>query len=131
MNKPVPVGTLGLLIQNHHPALQHFPSEKHSTYPWWNIVTHSRSIILDDLPSDLQPIVQTIDNFERNHKLGLLFEGKAGKGKVLVGAMDYDQLLGQIEGRQFIHSLLQYMESDDFQPTYEMTVNALNQLLFK
>ncbi|MNP72053.1 hypothetical protein D3C76_1685250 [compost metagenome] len=103
----------------------------HSTYPWWNIVTHSSSIILDDLPADLQPIVQTIDNFERNHKLGLLFECKVGSGKVLVGALDYDQLLSQIEGRQFIHSLLQYMESDDFQPTYEMTVNALNQLLFK
>ncbi|WP_153978373.1 glycoside hydrolase family 2 TIM barrel-domain containing protein [Paenibacillus xylanilyticus] len=131
MNKPVPVGTLGLLIQNDHPALQHFPSEMHSTYPWWNIVTHSSSIILDDLPSDLQPIVQTIDNFERNHKLGLLFECKVGNGQVLVGALDYDQLLGQIEGRQFIHSLLQYMESDDFQPTHEMTVHAMNQLLFK
>ncbi|MCG7382038.1 glycoside hydrolase family 2 TIM barrel-domain containing protein [Paenibacillus sp. ACRRY] len=131
MNKPVPVGTLGLLIQNDHPALQHFPSEMHSTYPWWNIVTHSRSIIMDDLPAELQPIVQTIDNFERNHKLGLLFECKVGNGKVLVGALDYDQLLGQIEGRQFIHSLLQYMESDDFKPTHEMTVTALNQLLFK
>lgn len=131
MNKPVPVGTLGLLIQNDHPALQHFPSEMHSTYPWWNIVTHSRSIILDDLPADLQPIVQTIDNFERNHKLGLLFECKVGKGKVLVGALDYDQLLAQIEGRQFIHSLLQYMESDDFKPTHEMTSSELNQLLFK
>ncbi|MEO2203526.1 glycoside hydrolase family 2 TIM barrel-domain containing protein [Paenibacillus pabuli] len=130
MNKPVPVGTLGLLIQNEHPALQHFPSEMHSTYPWWNIVTHSRSIILDDLPADVQPIVQTIDNFERNHKLGLLFECKVGKGKVLVGALDYDQLMGQIEGRQFIHSLMQYMDSDDFQPAHELTTSQLNQLLF-
>ncbi|MBE7683941.1 glycoside hydrolase family 2 TIM barrel-domain containing protein [Paenibacillus sp. P13VS] len=131
MNKPVPVGTLGLLIQNDHPALQHFPSEMHSTYPWWNIVTHSSSIILDDLASDLQPIVQTIDNFERNHKLGLLFECKVGKGKVLVGSLDFAQLLSQIEGRQFIHSLLQYIESEDFEPTHEMTVHAMNQLLFK
>ncbi|NUU76885.1 glycoside hydrolase family 2 TIM barrel-domain containing protein [Paenibacillus xylanilyticus] len=130
MNKPVPVGTLGLLIENEHAALQHFPSEKHSTYPWWNIVTHSRSIILDNFPGDVQPIVQTIDNFERNHKLGLLFEFKVGKGKVLVGALDYDQLLAQIEGRQFIYSLLQYLDSDDFNPTCELDANELTRLLF-
>ncbi|MFS0869183.1 glycoside hydrolase family 2 TIM barrel-domain containing protein [Paenibacillus xylanilyticus] len=130
MNKPVPVGTLGLLIENEHEALQHFPSEKHSTYPWWNIVTHSRSVILDNFPADVQPIVQTIDNFERNHKLGLLFEVKVGKGKVLVGALDYDQLLSQIEGRQFIYSLLQYIDSDHFQPSCEIDSNELNRLLF-
>lgn len=41
---------------------------------------NSRPIILDEMPQDFRPIVQPIDNFERNHKLGLIFETKVGKG---------------------------------------------------
>jgi hypothetical protein len=45
--------------------------------------------------------VQVIDNFERNHKLGLVREAKIGEGKLLVCSGD---LLGQQdypEVRQF------------------------------
>lgn len=129
MQKPVPVGTLGLLIDNEHPALAQFPSEKHSTYPWWSVVMHSRSLILDDLPNSLQPIVQTIDNFERNHKLGLLFECEAANGRVLVGALDTDRIVETVEGRQFIASLLDYVKSERFRPQTELTLEQLRKVV--
>jgi hypothetical protein len=129
MNKPVPVGTLGLLIDEKHPALDAFPSESHSTYPWWSIVMHSRSFILDDMPKELQPIVQTIDNFERNHKLGLLFECRVGKGSLLVCAVDRESAESTPEGRQFLHSLARYVRSESFAPTVELEAADLQKLL--
>ncbi len=72
MNKEIPVGTMGLLIRKEHPALSGFPTNSYSTPQWWDIVMNSASTILDG--TDIVPIVQTIDNFERNHRLGMIYE---------------------------------------------------------
>lgn len=128
MNKPVPIGTMGLLIDKEHPALKHFPSEAHSTYPWWSIVSGSSSIIMDEMPRSLEPIVQTIDNFERNHKLGLLFECRVLNGRALVSALDYEQIVTTPEGRQFLLSVTEYMRSDDFHPKAELGLEELRSI---
>jgi hypothetical protein len=124
-NKELPIGTMGLLIDNIHPALKYFESEKYSTYQWWNIVMNSCSIILDGTNKDLQPIIQTIDNFERNHKLGLLFECKVGNGKVLVCSCNFDKVIESVEGKQFFYSIMNYMKSEEFQPQFEMSMDEL------
>lgn len=72
IGKEPPVGTMGLLIHREHKALSGFPCESHTTPQWHSIVNASRSTILDG--TDIVPIVQTIDNFYRNHRLGLLYE---------------------------------------------------------
>lgn len=129
MNKPLPVGTHGLLIEREHPALADFPSETHSTYPWWSLVQHSRAFILDDLPSALAPIVRTVDNIERNHKLGFLFECRVLSGSLLVCALDAEQVADTPEGRQFLTSLARYARSDAFVPQVEVSVADLRKLL--
>jgi len=86
---------------------------------------------LDKVAENVQPFVQTIDNFERNHKLGLLFECQVGKGKLLVGALNYDKLINQTEGRQLLYSLAQYVKSEDFQPEAKIELDELQQLLGK
>ncbi|WP_234489704.1 glycoside hydrolase family 2 TIM barrel-domain containing protein [Paenibacillus sp. S28] len=129
MNKPVPVGTMGLLIDHLHPALRHFPSVSHSTYPWWSIATHSRPLILDELSQALSPIVQTIDNFERNHKLGLLFECRVGAGRLLVCPLNTEAVIGTPEGKQFLHSLIEYVRSEDFDPQVELAPSELQAIL--
>lgn len=84
--KPVPVGTMGLLIDNDHPALRGFACEKYTTAQWYSIVMNSRPIILDNIEETrlVKPIVRMMDNFERNHNLGLIYEIKNDKGKMLV-----------------------------------------------
>lgn len=84
--KPVPTGTMGLLIDNKHPALSEFVSETYTTAQWYQIIMHSRPMILDKMREtrNLKPIVRMLDNFERNHNLGLLYEVKYGAGKMLV-----------------------------------------------
>ncbi len=123
-----PPGTLGHLCDPDHPAFDHFPTEFHSNWQWWHLVKNSRPVILDGTPSDYRPIVQVIDNFDRNHKLGLLFETKVGKGSVLICPIDLDSHLDQPAVRQFKHSLLKYMESGRFQPNTEIDPELLKTL---
>ncbi|WP_440959934.1 glycoside hydrolase family 2 TIM barrel-domain containing protein [Paenibacillus nitricinens] len=129
MNRPVPVGTMGLLIDNSHPVFHEFPSEEYSTYPWWNIVQHSKSFIMDEADRSWNPVVQTIDNFERNHKLSFLVECSVGAGNLLVCALDADKVSDSPEGRQFLSSLAGYIKSAAFKPQYKATVNELLELI--
>lgn len=129
MNRPVPVGTMGLLIDNSHPVFRDFLSEEHSTYPWWSIVQHSKSIILDGTVREWSPIVQTIDNFERNHKLGFLFECAVGSGNLMVCALDASKAGATPEGKQFLSSLASYMTSEEFKPRYKATAAEVLQLI--
>jgi len=122
-------GTLGFLCNPKTPALAEFPTEFHSSWQWWHLVKNSRPIVLDDTPAGYRPIVQAIDNFERNHKLGLIFETRVGQGKMLVCAID---LLGQQdkpEARQLLHSLLRYLDSAAFAPRAELDAELLKKLL--
>jgi len=125
----VPPGTLGILCDPDAPALVDFPTEFHSNWQWWHLVKNSRPIILDDTPGNYRPTVQVIDNFVRNHKLGLIAETKVGKGKMLICAID---LLGHQDkpaARQLLHSLLQYTGSRKFAPKAELDADLLKKLL--
>jgi hypothetical protein len=125
----VPPGTLGILCDPDAPALADFPTEFHSNWQWWHLVKNSRPIILDDTPDNYRPTVQVIDNFVRNHKLGLIAETKVGQGKMLICAID---LLGHQDkpaARQLLHSLLQYTGSRKFAPKAEIDTELLKKLL--
>jgi hypothetical protein len=121
-------GTLGLLCDPKSPALAGFPTEFHSNWQWWQLVKNSRPIILDDTPARYRPTVQVIDNFERNHKLGLIFETRVGRGKLLICAVDLLELQDKPEARQLLHSLLQYLDSAAFTPKTELDANLLKRL---
>jgi hypothetical protein len=126
--EPAP-GTQGFLCDPNHPALAEFPTEFHSNWQWWQIVKNSRPIILDETPADYRPTIHVIDNFARNHKLGLLFETKVGPGKLLVCASDLPALQDHPEARQLMHSLLRYVGSPAFAPQTELGSESLKKLL--
>jgi hypothetical protein len=124
----VPPGTLGILCDPDAPALADFPTEFHSNWQWWHLVKNSCPIILDDTPDNYRPTVQVIDNFVRNHKLGLISETKVGKGKMLICAIDLLGHQDKPEARQLLHSLLQYTGSRKFAPKAEIDTELLNKL---
>jgi hypothetical protein len=126
--EPAP-GTQGFICDPAHPALAQFPTEFHSNWQWWHIVKNSRPVILDETPVNYRPIIHVIDNFARNHKLGLLFETKVGQGKLLVCASDLPALQRHPEARQLMHSLLRYVGSDRFQPRQSLDWETLKEKL--
>jgi hypothetical protein len=147
-------GTLSVLCDPDHPALLSFPTEQQSDWQWadllgqytaqasyaiagdhepheWNDkVNRSKSIILNETPAGYKPIVQVIDNYERNYKLGIIFETRVGKGKLLICALDLDtEAESRPAARQLKASLLQYVSGKSFNPAFELPTDLLERLL--
>ena len=127
--KTVSPGTLGILCNPAHPLFRLFPTDEHTSWQWFPVVKQSRPFMLDNTGKDYRPVVQVIDNIERNHKLGLVFEFQVGKGRLLVVMSDLEKAAEWPEGRQFFVSVLSYMRSKDFQPETKITLNDFRRLM--
>jgi hypothetical protein len=124
-NKPVSPGTMSILTDPKLPLFIDFPTEFHTNWQWWSIIKNSRPFILNNTPKDYRPLVQVIDNIERNHKLGLIFEFSVGKGKLLVCMSDLKKIQKKPEGRQLYSAILKYMSSDKFNPSQALNPGEL------
>jgi hypothetical protein len=121
--------TLGILCDPNHPALAEFPTEFHSNWQWWDIVTKSQIMIINDLPPKLRPIVQTIDDWYTNRRLALVFEADVNGGKLLVCGIDLrSDLTKRPVARRMLHSLIKYVASKDFAPTIKVTPEQIKGL---
>jgi hypothetical protein len=124
--------TMGILCNPQHPALADFPTEFHSNWQWFELQDHSRSFILDDTPADYRPIVMVIDNFARNHKLGMIFEARVGTGRLLVCGIDLPGMAEKYPAaRQLLASLQRYAGSDKFARPSALTVETLDKILLE
>jgi beta-galactosidase len=122
--------TLGALVQDRHPALAKFPTESHLDWQWHEICAGGRGFVLDDLPADYRPIVQPVDDFHSNHKLGSVFEFRTKQGgKLLVCGYNLaDNLAGRPAARQLRRSLLDYAGGPAFDPKQEVAPQYLTKL---
>ena len=127
--KTVSPGTLGILTDPKHPIFKSFPTEMHTNWQWFPILKASHPMMLDNTGKDYRPIVQVIDNIERNHKLGLIFEFQVGKGRLLVCMADLERASSYPEGRQFYRSILEYMTSKDFAPNTKISLQDFHRLM--
>lgn len=127
--KKVSPGTLGILTNPEHPIFKGFPTEMHTNWQWFPVIKESHPLVLDNFAKDYRPIVQVIDNIERNHKLGLVMEWKVGAGKLLVCMSDLEKAAKYPEGKAFYQSVIDYMRSADFDPSAEITVDELKKKL--
>ena len=123
--KKVSPGTLGILTNPEHPIFKGFPTEMHTNWQWFPVIKESHPLVLDNFSKDYRPIIQVIDNIERNHKLGLVMEWKVGAGKLLVCMSDLEKAAKYPEGKAFYQSVIDYMRSVDFNPQVEMTASDL------
>ena len=123
-------GTMGLLIENKHPALTDFPTAEHTDWQWWSILTPSPgAVVLDQVALKSKPIVQVIDAFSRNQKLGLIFEAKVATGHLIVCAADFSaKALEDPMRRQLRASLVRHLERTKTPPPDVLTEAQLDQL---
>jgi beta-galactosidase len=120
---------LGLWCDIKHPALAEFPTEAFCDWQWTDVVRGVRAINVEKAPPQLQPIVSAIDDWNRNYKLGVLFECKVGLGRLLVCAPDIqNNLETRSVARQLRRSLLDYMTGDRFQPPVALTAQQADAL---
>jgi hypothetical protein len=121
-----PPVTLGILCDPLHPALKEFPTQGYSNWQWWDAMAHSNVIRLDSVAKGLQPIVRVIDDWVTARSLGLIFECRVGKGKLIVSGIDLLSEAGQRpEARQLLYSLENYMDEDDFSPVMNLDIRKI------
>jgi hypothetical protein len=117
---------LGLLCDAQHPALAGFPTERNCDWQWTPLVDNVRSVNLTDSPRELRPIVAAIDDWNRNWRLGVIFECRVGPGRLLVSAVPLD---GSLSGTQALRrSLVDYAASEKFRPAASLTPEQVRKL---
>ena len=84
---------------------------------------------MTNLPGELRPIIQPIDDWNNARKLGLLFEARVEQGRLMVCSID---ILNDLEtrpvARQLRQSLLTYLSSEKFNPAIRLSVDELHNL---
>ncbi|MFZ5831354.1 MAG: discoidin domain-containing protein [Planctomycetota bacterium] len=124
-----PPHTLGVLCDPKHPALAAFPTEYHSNWQWWELISRSGPMELNDLPPELRPIVQIVPDWFHPQRLGLIFEARVEGGKLLVCSIDLeDDLEQRPAARQMRRSLLDYAAGGSFDPAHTLTVDQVRGL---
>jgi beta-galactosidase len=112
-------------------TLDGFPTESYFDWQWAPILNGVRAINLDRLPGELEPVVWAIDDWNRNYKLGVVFECVVGQGRLLVTAIDVTKPNSPNPVlQQFRKAIIRYARSDCFQPTTAVSHEALRTLFF-
>ncbi len=114
---------IGLLLDENHSAFNNFPTTFSSNWQWESISDDAKGFILNELPHNYKSIAQPVDDFHRNNKIGSIFELKVGKGKLLV--CGYNIKSEKPVAKQLKQSLLEYMNSSDFDPKKYVDENWL------
>ena len=127
-----PPHTTGILVKNTHPVFTDFVTESWGDLQWWELINHAQTMLLTDFPKGFQPIVQPIDTWFLNRKLGMLFESNVGKGKLIMTSID---LTSDLDKRpvaaQLYKSILNYMHSDKFKPSVTVEMKVIKELYEK
>lgn len=124
-----PPHTLGFLCDPKHDVFASFPNDGYSDFQWKDLAVNCNAMVMDDFPHDFRPLVYIIDDWFENRKLGMLFEGKVGQGKLMVCSADLETDLDtRLSVAQFRQSLLEYMASDKFNPQNEIDLQTLRKL---
>lgn len=124
-------GTMGLLLDPMHKAFEHFPTEMHTNWQWWDLCKQSKTIDIGAI-SGATAIVENVDNFMKNRELCSVFETNVAGGRLIFSSMD---LMSDIKNRpaakQLLYSLLEYMKSEHFKPVSTINPDDLRFVLIE
>lgn len=122
-------GTLGAMIDAGHPVWREFPTDTHTDWQWWELLSHSYAIDLDGLSVRPAMPFRFVDKYNRNALPAALFEAKVGNGRLMVCTLDVTHdLEKRIVARQLRRSILTYMGSPEFRPRTELDEDEIKSL---
>lgn len=129
---PKQAAGMGVTAQSYHPALRGFPNDGHSDWQWWLPLKNAAVMNLDSLTDSvsgtrIEPIVSLVDNFVNNRRLGYLFEASVVGGRLMVSSIDLT--IGSPEIRSFLQGILDYMNSDSFNPHGRVSAETLERIV--
>ena len=127
-----PPHTTGIFVNEYHPLFREFPTEYHSNLQWWELLNRAPVMQFTDFPADFQPLVQSIDTWFISRKIGVLFEAKVLNGRLIMTTLDLtSQPDERVVARQLRKAVYDYMNSDNFRPTFKVSPEQIGQLFTK
>ena len=123
-----PPHVTGFFAQSKHPLFNYFPTEYYSELQWWEIVNKAQVMHLEDFPKGFKPIVQPIDTWFMNRKLGLIMEARVGNGKLIVSSADISETSSGPAARQLFYSIKKYMASNQFDPKDKIQLSLIKDI---
>ncbi len=128
--------TMGLICDPKHPLFNDFPTDSHTNWQWWELLRSAKPLVFDQFDmkdhwdKDFRPLLQLIDGWKTNRKVGVMAEAKYGKGKLIISAIDLQNGLDTCAvKRQMRHSLWNYINSDNFKPSTKVSKKQVDALL--
>jgi hypothetical protein len=123
---PQQLRPMGIWCDPAQPALAQFPTRKFSGWQWYDLLTDTYALTLNDLPFEYEPVVYIIDDFNESHRLGVLMEARVGKGRLIISTMNLgkegERSMAQ---KQMLKSLLEYAGGDDFNPAQNLSMKLV------
>ena len=127
-----PPHTTGILVNEHHPVFNRFPTEYHGNLQWWELLNRQQVMQFTEFPADFQPLVQSIDTWFISRKAGMMFEANVLNGRLIMTSMDIkSDPEKRIVARQMYCSILDYMQSDRFRPASTLAPELIGSLFVK
>ncbi|MBN2699398.1 MAG: beta-glucuronidase [Bacteroidales bacterium] len=125
-----PPHTTGIVCDSRHPVFTDFPTAGHSDLQWWEILHRQQVMNLDGFPEGFRPLIQPIDTWFISRRLGVLFEARVGNGKIMVTSIDFESNMeNRPAARQLLFSIEKYINSDTFNPAYEVNIGTILNLM--
>ena len=127
-----PPHTTGILVNPYHPVFADFPTDYHSNLQWWELVHRAQVMQLTGFPKGFRPLVQSIDTWFHNRKIGMLFEVNVLNGKLMVTSADLKSSWNERPvAQQLYASVVRYMQSPKFRPAFEVDVETVRDIFRK
>lgn len=128
-----PPHTTGATIDTSHPLFRNFPTDDWANLNWHELLNRAQVINLQDFPTDYQPCIQPIDTWHVSRKLGMLAEVNIeGGGKLLITTMDIQNNLdSRPVARQMRKAILEYINSNEFNPQFTVNIQTISDLYTK
>ena len=119
---------VGTLIDHKHPVFNDFPTAYYADWQWYDILNNSSALEINEL-KELTPVIQSVDTYEFNRKLGIAFEAQVENGKLFILAVDPDKDIEKRPAtRQLLTSVMNYVASERFNPICKLHYYQLDTL---
>lgn len=129
-SSPNHLASMGIYCDPKHPGLTKFPTRAHSDWQWYDLLTGSYALNINDLPFDFEPVVHMIDFFKTNDRLSMIMEAGVDKGRLIVCTLNVGSEANRtLSQQQMLKNLLDYASSKTFSPRVKLTAQQLESVL--
>ena len=127
-----PPHTTGAYIDTTHPIYNNFVTDRWTNINWWELSNRAQVMNLSEFPIDYQPPMQPIDTWHVSRKCGTIVEANVLNGKLLMTTLDITKKLDErVVARQLRKSIIEYMNSREFDPSIRVEPSVITNLYEK